>query len=105
AAEGTAPDPDDPATTTCTAPSNHDYTQYLRADGLKGARIGIPRTSFYSPATLPGAERPRGGLNPAQTKVMDDAIAILKAQGAVVVVPVEIPSIASSDPKENYLQW
>jgi len=105
AAEGTAPDPDDPATTTCTAPSNHDYTQYLRADGLKGARIGIPRTSFYSPATLPGAERPRGGLNPAQTKVMDDAIAILKAQGAVVVDPVEIPSIASSDPKENYLQW
>ena len=105
AVEGAAPDPDDPATKTCTPPSNHDYTQFLRADGLKGARIGIPRASFYSPVTLPGSERPRGGLNPAQTKVMDDAIAVLKAQGAVIVDPVEIPSITTTDPKENFLLW
>jgi amidase len=105
ALEGASPDPDDPATRTCTPPSNHDYTQFLRADGLKGARIGIPRTSFYTPVTLPGSERPRGGLNPAQTKVMDDAIAVLKAQGAVIIDPVEIPSITATDPEENFLQW
>jgi amidase len=105
AVEGTAPDPDDPATTTCTPPSNHDYTQFLRPDGLKAARIGIPRASFYSPVTLPGSERPRGGLNPAQAKVMDEAIAVLKAQGAIIVDPVEIPSVAATDPKENFLLW
>jgi len=105
ALEGASPDPDDPATKTCTPPSNHDYTQFLRADGLKGARIGIPRASFYAPVTLPGSDRPRGGLNPAQTTVMDEAIAVLKAQGAIVVDPVEIPSVTSTDPKENFLQW
>jgi amidase len=105
ALEGASPDPDDPATRTCTPPSNHDYTQFLRADGLKGARIGIPRASFYTPVSIPGSERPRGGLNPAQTKVMDDAIAVLKAQGAVIIDPVEIPSITATDPEENFLQW
>ncbi len=103
AAEGAAPDPDDAATKTCTPPSSHDYTQFLRADGLKGARIGIPRTSFYT--AVPGAERPRGGLNPAQTKVMEDAIAVLESHGAIVIDPVEIPSVASGDPKENFLEW
>ena len=103
--EGTAPDPDDPATRTCTPPSNHDYTQFLRADGLKGARIGIPRPGFYAQVTLPGSDRPRGGLNPAQTKVMDDAIAVLKAEGAVIVDPVEMPSVTTTDPKENFLLW
>ena len=105
ALEGASPDPDDPATKTCTPPSNHDYTQFLRADGLKGARIGIPRVNFYDAVTLPGSDRPRGGLNPAQKTVMDDAIAVLKAQGAVIVDPVELPSVTASDPKENFLQW
>ena len=105
ALEGAAPDPDDPATKTCTPPPNHDYTQYLKADGLKGARIGIPRAGFYAPVTLPGSDRPRGGLNPAQTKAMDDAIAVLKAQGAVIVDPADIPSVTEQDPKENFLLW
>jgi amidase len=105
ALEGASPDPDDPATKTCTPPPNHDYTPFLRADGLKGARIGIPRVGFYTAVTLPGSERARGGLNPAQTKVMEDAIAVLKAQGAVVVDPVDIPSVTSTDPAENFLRW
>ena len=46
--ESAAPDPQhDPATTTCTPPPNRDYTPFLKADGLKGARIGIPRASGY----------------------------------------------------------
>src|SRR5205085_2179060 len=43
ALEGASPDPNDPATLTCAAPRNRDYTQFLKADALKGARIGIPR--------------------------------------------------------------
>src|SRR6185436_5820380 len=44
----------------------------------------------------------RGGLNPAQTKVMEEAIAALKAAGATVV-DVDIPSMLENDPKENLL--
>ena len=44
----------------------------------------------------------RGGLNPAQTKVMEEAIAALKAAGATVI-DVDIPSMLEKDPKENLL--
>jgi amidase len=36
---------------------------------------------------------------------MDDAIAVLKAQGAIVVDPANIPSIVDPDPKNNFLKW
>jgi amidase len=74
ALESPSPDSNDPATTTCQAPPNRDYTVHLKADALKGARIGIPKAFFYDPLTLPGEKEPRGGLNPAQRKAMDDAI-------------------------------
>jgi len=38
-------------------------------------------------------------------KVMTEAIEILKKQGAIVVDPVDIPSISAKDPKENLLAW
>lgn len=100
--EGNAPDPNDAATKVCTPPPGNDYAKLLRADGLKGARIGIPRKNYYEPFTIPGTDRPRGGLNPVQTKVMDEAIAALKAAGAVVI-DVDIPSILEKEPKENLL--
>src|SRR5918995_7447913 len=40
--EGKAPDANDAATKVCTPPPGNDYAALLRADGLKGARIGIP---------------------------------------------------------------
>ncbi|HEY3886169.1 MAG TPA: amidase family protein, partial [Vicinamibacterales bacterium] len=90
AMQGKTPDPNDPATTRCTPPPGNDYTKFLKADGLKGARIGIPRPGFYDPIERPGSTgRGRGGLNPSQKDVMDQAIAALKAQGAIVVDPVE----------------
>src|SRR5215468_3453356 len=45
--ESSSPDPNDPATARCTPPPNRDYTRYLNSNRLKGARIGIPRSSFY----------------------------------------------------------
>jgi len=36
---------------------------------------------------------------------MDDAIAVLKAQGAIVVDPANIPSVVDPDPKNNFLRW
>ncbi len=103
--EGNNPDANDPATKLCTPPPNHDYTQFLKKDGLKGARIGIPRAGFYDKITLPGATTPRGGLNPDQTKAMNDAIAVLKEQGAVVVDPADIPSITDKNAADNYFLW
>ncbi len=105
ALEGAAPDTDDPATKTCTPPPGRDYTKFLNAAGLKGARIGIPRAFFYDRLTPPGEKEPRGGLNDAQKKAMDDAIGVLKQLGAVIVDPVEIPSIVDKDRANNFLTW
>jgi len=103
--EGLAPDPNDPATSNCTPPPGHDYTRFLRADGLRGARIGIPRAFFYDPITAPGEPFERGGLNPEQQQVMSDAIAVLRRQGAVVVDPANIPSVVDDNPGDNFLRW
>jgi amidase len=129
ALESASPDPNDPATRTCTPPPGRDYTRNLRADALKGARIGIPRAFYYDRLVLPGdsstdsgrgdatatagggrgrggAGGPgRGGLNDAQAKVMADAIAVLKQQGAIVVDPADVPSFVDKDPKNNFILW
>ncbi|HRY42975.1 MAG TPA: amidase family protein [Thermoanaerobaculia bacterium] len=103
--EGTAPDPNDPATSACAPPPGNDYTRFLKKDGLKGARIGIPRAFYYDRVTPPGAEKPRGGLSPEQAKVMAEAIEALKKEGAVIVDPADVPSVVDPDPSRNYLRW
>ena len=103
--ESAEPDPNDPATTKCMPPPGRDYTQFLTADALKGARIGIPRAYFYDKAMAPGWKEPRGGLNPEQAQVMADAIDILKKQGAVVVDPADIPSVVTTDPDKSLLLY
>jgi amidase len=105
ALESAAPDPNDPATRTCAPPPNRDYMKFLNRDGLKGARIGIPRAFYYERATPPGQTEGRGGLNEDQKKAIDEAIAILKKQGAVIVDPADIPSIVDKDPKNNLMLW
>ncbi|HEX6178918.1 MAG TPA: amidase family protein, partial [Thermoanaerobaculia bacterium] len=98
-------DPNDPATNRCTPPPNRDYTAFLKKDGLKGARIGIPRAFYYDKFTPPGDKEPRGGLNPDQLKSMNEAIEVMRAQGAVIVDPANIPSVVAPDEKNNYLNW
>ncbi len=105
ALEGASPDSHDSATTACQPPPERDYTKFLRADGLKGARIGIPRAFYYDRVTLPGESAPRGGLNPEQARAMDDAIAVLRQQGAVIVDPADVPSFVDKDPQNNFLLW
>jgi amidase len=105
ALEGAAPDPNDAATSRCTPPPNRDYTLFLKADALKGARIGIPRAFYFDKVVAGGAAEPRGGLNPEQAKAMADAIAVLKQQGAILVDPADIPSIVEKDPARNIIGW
>ncbi len=102
--ESGSPDPNDPATKACQPPPNRDYTPFLKREGLKGARIGIPRANYYDKITLPGEKEPRGGLNEAQAKSMADAIEVLKREGATVV-DADIPSVVDQDPKSNFLLW
>jgi len=97
------PDANDPATSTCTP--IRDYTPFLKRDGLQGARIGIPRAVFYDKFTPPGETNPRGGLNPEQLAAMSEAIAVLKAQGATVVDPADIPSVIEKNPAQSFLLW
>jgi amidase len=58
-----------------------DYTKFLDADGLKGARIGV-----FHPRSLED--------NPLTDAVMKEALAVLKERGAVIVDPVKIDSAA-----------
>jgi amidase len=91
--ESRSPDPKDPATNRCTPPPNNDYTRFLKREGLKGARIGVPRVSFYE------------GLNPERAKAMADAIDVLKREGAIVVDPANVPSTVNTDAQQNFDRW
>src|SRR5262245_22002866 len=106
ALESASPDPNDPATRMCMAAPNRDYTRFLNTNGLRGARIGVPRAFFYNPVILPG--RPiaiGGGLTEGQMKIMSEAISVMKQQGATVIDPADIPSVVEENPTYNYATW
>jgi len=70
-------DPADPATAAAPA-SVPDYTKALDPNGLKGARIGVARAAFGSPEG---------------DRIVNAALEVLKAQGAILVDPVDIPHV------------
>jgi len=72
----TGVDAEDSATADSRGKSNTDYAQFLKADGLHGARIGVVRKSF--------------GFMDAVDKVMEAALEAMKKEGAILVDPVEI---------------
>jgi amidase len=98
-------DPNDPATDACLLPPGRDYTRFLRLAGLKGARIGIPRAGFYRPVNRPDTGAAVGGLNARQLAVMEEAIAIMKREGAEIVDPADIPSYVDGTPANNFNTW
>jgi len=78
-------DPRDPATLPLKRPP--DYTTFLDANGLKGARIGVP-----SDPSDPANDFYYRPLRPRTRTVMDQVIAALEAQGATIVranIPTE----------------
>jgi amidase len=80
-------DPADPATTACLTPGQclKDYTPFLKKNALQGARIAVPHIRYWTNSlgqTVISAEI---------QKVMTDAIAMLRAQGAIVDDPADIP--------------
>ncbi len=101
--EGAAPDPNDPATQLCEPPPDGDYTQFLDAEALQGARIGIPRALYYDSVQVPGSDAWRGGLTGEAREAMMDAIDILRERGAVIVDPADIPSVLAEEADENLM--
>ena len=70
------PDPRDPATAPSETQGLSDYTTFLDADGLRGARIGVQRSVF--------------GFHEAVDRLMDDALAVLRDRGAVIFDPIDL---------------
>ena len=103
ALEGAEPDPNDPATSRCAPPPQGDYTVFLRADGLQGARIGVPRARYYDTAAIPGSDRSQNGLSAEGHALMTEAIEILRQQGSTIVDPADIPSVVDLAPARNLL--
>ena len=80
-------DADDPATAGSSSRSDPDYTKYLDASGLRGARIGVVRAHY-------------AGFNDSVDKLVADAIDAMKRQGAVIVDPADIPTAGKFDDSE-----
>lgn len=72
-------DPGDPATADADKHAT-DYTRFLDPNGLKGKRIGVVRQF--------------AGAEPNADRALEHAIAVMKAQGAIIVDPVEIPHLS-----------
>ena len=56
-----------------------NYSDFLDANGLAGARIGVVRANF-------------GGRNELASAVIEDALKVLQSKGAILIDPVEVPN-------------
>jgi amidase len=80
-------DPRDPATAAAVGKIAADYTSFLRADGLKGARIGVVRTKFF-------------GYSPEADALVETALGDLARLGATLVDPADVPHLGEYDDSE-----
>jgi amidase len=79
-------DPNDKATSDSRGHNAVDYTKFLDAKGLRGARIGVVRKLF--------------GFSDAVDELMNAALEVMKREGAELVDPVEIASLGKLDDSE-----
>lgn len=79
----TGVDARDPITSRSIGNAREDYTGFLDAEGLRGARIGVSRAHF--------------GFHEAVDAQLEDALAEMKRRGAVLIDPVELPASSELD--------
>jgi amidase len=82
----TGVDPRDEATNESRGKSHTDYTKFLDAAGLKGARLGVARNFF--------------GFNERVDKLMNECIEAMKREGAVIIDPANITTSGKFDDSE-----
>ena len=80
-------DPADAATNAATGHLQADYTRFLDASGLRGARIGVARAKVT-------------GYSPPADRLFEQAIAALKQAGAELVDPADMASLRDYDDDE-----
>jgi amidase len=80
-------DPDDPATLPLRDRAPVDYTRFLDANSLKGVRIGVMRHF--------------AGFHEKVDSAFEQALATLRAHGAVLVDPADIPTVKKLDADEQ----
>ncbi|HKT59774.1 MAG TPA: amidase [Gemmatimonadales bacterium] len=80
-------DPRDSATAASSGHVETDYTAFLKKDGLRGARIGVARAKFF-------------GYSDATDKLAEDAIEVLRREGAVVIDPADVRHAGEYDAAE-----
>ena len=86
------PDPADAASAAVGERFERDYLRYLDPDGLRGARLGIARRFFADSAPL--------------DRFLDGCVAMLKAAGAVIVDPADLPMHgAAAAPEQEVLLY
>jgi amidase len=79
-------DPSDPITAESRGRSRTDYTEGLDAAALRGARIGVHRKAF--------------GFHRDVDRILEEALGVLKREGAVLVDPADIPHVGDYDESE-----
>ncbi len=97
-------DTEDKASKASKGKFHKDYTKFLDASGIKGARLGVVRGYF--------------GFLPQVDRIIDGALEVLKHNGAILVDPADIKSLAKLGNAENivlqyelktgmekYLEW
>ena len=83
----TGVDPNDAATAAQAGHAFTDYTQFLNAHALQGARIGVWRAGVFDPTLVGSVVEP----------ILDNVKAALEAQGATVVDPTDIDLTAANN--------
>jgi amidase len=79
-------DPQDSATADGQGKLSPDYTKFLDPAGLKGVRLGVVRKYF--------------GFSDAVDQLMDSLLGQMKAAGAEIVDPADVPTIGKFDDSE-----
>src|SRR4051812_41689578 len=77
----------DSATTASARHAQSDYTRFLDRAGLRGVRIGVARAKFF-------------GYSDAVDRLAEDALDVLRREGAVIVDPADVPHLGQYDDAE-----
>ena len=77
----------DPATSAASSRAQRDYTATLDKNGLRGARVGVARKRFT-------------GYHAETDKLFEQALDLMKKQGATIIDPADITTAGQTDDSE-----